>query len=151
MSTPEHAMRIYVSVWNATDEQGRTRLAEQALTEDAVVMYPTIVAHGRSELVAAIGQFQQQVPDASFVETSGIEHHHGWLRASWQLVQSSRLRSAPPPLPSRLTATRFHRLTCAGGAANRRVRTTVWCSTTRDRRSMTSVFPGGERHARRVR
>ena len=88
MSTPEHVMHTYVAMWNATDEQERSRLAKQALAEDAIVIYPTVEAHGRSDLVAAIGRFQQQVPGASFVETSGIEHHHGWLHASWRLVRS---------------------------------------------------------------
>ncbi|HZU11765.1 MAG TPA: nuclear transport factor 2 family protein [Chloroflexota bacterium] len=88
MPTPEQVMRAYVALWNATDEQARRRLAETVLTEDAAVIYPTIAASGRDGVVAALGRFHEQVPGASFEETSGVEQHHGWLRASWRLVQT---------------------------------------------------------------
>ena len=86
MPTPENVMETYVAIWNATDEEERRRLAQEALTDDALVVYPTIHASGRAETVAAIGRFQQQMPGARFVETSGVERHHGWLRASWRLL-----------------------------------------------------------------
>lgn len=86
MSAPEQVMQTYVAMWNATDEGERGRLAEEALTEDAEVIYPTLTAQSRAETVAAIGRFQQQVPGARFVETSGVERHHGRLRATWDMV-----------------------------------------------------------------
>lgn len=88
MPTPEEVMSGYVAMWNARDEMERRELAEAALTEDAVVIYPTLEAHGRADTVMAIGRFQEHVPGAYFVESSGIEQHHGWLRASWRLVQA---------------------------------------------------------------
>jgi hypothetical protein len=87
MPTPEHVMSRYVALWNTTDENERHRLAGEVLTEDALMVYPTIAAAGRAEAVAAIGRFQAQVPGARFVEASGIEQHHGWLRTAWRLVQ----------------------------------------------------------------
>jgi hypothetical protein len=86
MPTPEHVMTAYVALWSTHDEAERRRLAEEALTEDAAVVYPTVEAHGRSDAVAAIGRFHEQVPGAYFVATSGVEHHHGWLRESWSLM-----------------------------------------------------------------
>jgi hypothetical protein len=88
MPTPEQVMSTYVALWSTTDEQQRRRLAEAVLTEDAAVLYPTIAAYGRDDLVAALGRFHEQVPGAYFVGTSGVEQHHGWLRASWRLHQA---------------------------------------------------------------
>lgn len=85
MPTPDNVMRAYVDLWNATDEGERRRLAEEVLTEDAALIYPTIEAHGRADIVAALGRFQEQMPGARFEETSGVEQHHGRLRASWRL------------------------------------------------------------------
>jgi hypothetical protein len=87
MPALEQVMTVYVALWNATEEQERRHLAEEVLTEDAAIIYPTIAAHGRDEVVAALGRFHEQVPGAHFEETSGVEHHHGWLRASWCLLQ----------------------------------------------------------------
>ena len=87
MPTPEYIMDTYLAVWNARDEEERRRLAEETLTEDALVIYPTIEARSRAETVAAIGRFQQQLPGAQFVATSGVEQLQGWLRASWRLIQ----------------------------------------------------------------
>jgi hypothetical protein len=86
---PEHVMTAYVALWNATDERERRQLAEDVLTEDAALIYPTIAAYGRGDIVAALGRFHEQVPGARFDETSGIEQHHGWLRASWHLLQEN--------------------------------------------------------------
>ena len=88
MPTPEQVMSTYVAVWNATDEQERRYLAEDVLTEDTAIIYPTIEAHGRDDVIAALGRFHEQIPGARFVETSGVEQHHGWLRASWRLLQA---------------------------------------------------------------
>jgi|SRR5579875_1190540 len=87
MPVPEKVMRAYVSMWNARDENDRRRFADEALTEDAALIYPTIEARGREDIVAAIGRFQEQMPGAYFEPASGIEHHHGWLRESWRLIQ----------------------------------------------------------------
>jgi hypothetical protein len=88
MPTPEHVMSVYVSLWNASDETERRQLAEEALAEDALVSYPTIACRGRADTVAAISRVQEQMPGMHFVATSGVEQHHGWLRASWRLIQS---------------------------------------------------------------
>lgn len=87
MSTPEQVMTAYVAMWNARDENHRRRFADEALTEDAALIYPTITAQGRDDIVAAIGRFHEQVIGAYFEASSGLEHHHGWLRESWRLIQ----------------------------------------------------------------
>jgi hypothetical protein len=88
MPTPEQVITRYVALWNATEEMERRRLAEEVLTEDASIIYPTIAAAGRDEVIAALGRFHEQVPGARFEETSGVEQHHGWLRAAWNLLRA---------------------------------------------------------------
>jgi SnoaL-like domain len=86
--TPEAVMETYVALWAATDEAERQRLAELALTEDAVMIYPSVEAHGRDEVIAALGKVHQLLPGVSIVSTSGVEQHHGWLRASWRMINA---------------------------------------------------------------
>ena len=88
MPTNNQMMETYVAMWNATDDAERRSLAEQAMTEDGVITYPGVHARGWDDVVAAIGGVHQQVPGARFVSTSGVEEHHGWLRASWRMVQA---------------------------------------------------------------
>jgi hypothetical protein len=88
MSTANEVMEKYVALWNATDEAERRRLAEQALIQDGGITYPGVQARGWDDVVAAIGGVHQQVPGARFDSTSGVEQHHGWLRASWRMIQA---------------------------------------------------------------
>lgn len=88
MPTAEQVMTTYVALWNATNEQERRQLAEEILTEDATIVYPTIAAHGRDEFVTALGALYEWLPGAHFDKTSGVEQHHGWLRASWDMVRA---------------------------------------------------------------
>jgi hypothetical protein len=94
MATPDEVMETYVAMWNATDDGERRRLAERALTEDGSITYPGLHACGWDDVVAAIGALQHQIPGVRFVATSGVEQHHGWLRASWRMVDAgeSKLR-----------------------------------------------------------
>src|SRR5437588_9734535 len=75
-------------MWNTADEERRRALASQALTEDAVVLYPTIEAHGRAEALAAATRWHQDLPGVQIVRTSGITHHRGWLRVAWRVVNA---------------------------------------------------------------
>ncbi len=88
MSTPEEVMETYVALWRATDAPERRRLAEYALTEDGVIIYPGVEERGWDEVVAAIGGFHELVLGAQIVATSGVEQHHGWLRATWRLTRA---------------------------------------------------------------
>jgi len=79
MPTPTRAVEAYVGMWNATDDRERRALAEEALTEDAVLLYPTFEAHSRKDAVAQAGRFQDDTPGARIEMLSGVEHHHGWV------------------------------------------------------------------------
>jgi hypothetical protein len=84
--TPTRAVEAYVEMWNATDERERRALAEEALTEDIVLLYPTFEAHSRTDAVALAGQFHNDTPGARIEMVSGVEQHHGWVRVAWSMV-----------------------------------------------------------------
>ena len=85
MLTSQEAIDAYAAACNTADPETRRRLLEQALTPDALVVYPNTEAHGWDGILAAIDTLQQQVPGVRVVLTSGIEAHHGWMRVAWRL------------------------------------------------------------------
>jgi hypothetical protein len=87
MLTADEVMDAYIAIWSAGDEAERTRVANHALTDDATILYPSIEARGRDRIVAATGGLQERFPSARFVAISGVEQHHGWLRAAWRMFQ----------------------------------------------------------------
>lgn len=86
MTTPEQAFERYVALWSVTDEAALRELADQTLTEDVAIVYPTFEAHGRANVVAAAVRFHQDNPGVQFVLTSGVERHHGWIRGAWRMT-----------------------------------------------------------------
>ncbi len=56
------------------------------ITYDAVVQYPTLGARGRAELLAIGERYRRETPGFQIVMTSGVEHHHGWVRMAWRLA-----------------------------------------------------------------
>jgi hypothetical protein len=86
VSTPDEIVNAYIAMWSATNGKQREALAEQALSEDAVLLYPTFEAHGRADAVAAAQQFQRDSPGISIVRRSGVEQHHGWVSVAWRIV-----------------------------------------------------------------
>jgi len=92
--TAREIMETYTAAWNATDPQTRSHLLEQSMTEDATITYPNVDGHGWEGISSAIARVQGLLPGARFVSTSGIEEHHGWLRAAWSIIESDgRLQS----------------------------------------------------------
>ena len=63
-------------------------LADTALTDDAVLLYPTFEAHGRADVMAIGQRFHQDMPGVQIVAASGIEHHHNWVRVAWCVVSA---------------------------------------------------------------
>ena len=88
MPTPTRAVEAYVGMWNAADDRERRALAEEALTEDAVLMYPTFQAQSRDDAVALAERFHNDSPGARIEMLSGVEQHHGWVRVAWSMVLS---------------------------------------------------------------
>ena len=100
MPTSTRAVEAYVGMWNATDDHERRALAEEALTEDAVLLYPTFEAQSRNEAVALAGRFHNDTPGARIEMLSGVEHHHGVRRARARFGEARRgFPGAAPGLP----------------------------------------------------
>lgn len=88
MQAPNQAVEAYIAMWNATDKEQRREIAATALTEDAVLLYPTFEAHGRADVLAVGERFHEDMPGAQIVVTSGVEHHHNWARVAWRMVNA---------------------------------------------------------------
>lgn len=88
MQTADHAVNAYLAMWNSSDEEQCRELAEQALGEDAVLLYPTFEARGWREIVAAVARFHQGMPGVEIVLSTGVEYHHGWFRVAGHTVQA---------------------------------------------------------------
>lgn len=92
MPTPTRAVEACVGMWNATDDRERRALAEEAVSEDAVLLYPTFEAHSRNEAVALAGRFQDDTHEARIEMLSGVEHHHGWRRTRLPVRSAQPIR-----------------------------------------------------------
>jgi hypothetical protein len=88
MPTTREAMDAYVAAWDTADPEVRRRLLEQAMTEDGRSAYPSLEARGWEGIGAAIDAVRRQVPGLRVVKTSGIEEHHGWVRATWRMINA---------------------------------------------------------------
>jgi hypothetical protein len=86
MLTPTRAVQAYVGMWNATDDRERRALAEEALTDDVDLVYPTFEAHSRDDVVALARKFHSDTPGVRIAMLSGVEQHHGWVRVAWSMV-----------------------------------------------------------------
>jgi hypothetical protein len=86
--TPDQAVDAYIAMWNAADGERRREFAGTALTEGAVILYPTFEIHGRADALAVGERFHQDMPGVQIVVTSGIEHHHNWVRVAWCMVNA---------------------------------------------------------------
>ena len=86
MLTPDQAVDAYIAMWNAVDEGRRQEFANRALTEDAVLLYPSLEVYGRDEAVAAGERYHRDAPGFRIVLRSGVEQHHGWVRVAWHMV-----------------------------------------------------------------
>ena len=85
MPTSKEAIDAYAAAWNNSDPETVRRLVEQAMTEDALMAYPSLEARGRQAISELIGAYRQQSPGVSIELTSNIEEHHGWVRFGWRV------------------------------------------------------------------
>ena len=86
MPAPDETVNAYIAMWNTSDREQQEALAQQTLSEDAVLLYPTFEAHGRVDAVAAAERFQRDTPGIRIARRSGVEQHHGWIRVAWRIV-----------------------------------------------------------------
>jgi hypothetical protein len=79
--------RTYIALWNATTEAEQRRRLADALTPDAQLIYPVFTCRGIDEILAGLAGLHGRWPGVRFVQASGIEEHHRWLRVGWRMVR----------------------------------------------------------------
>jgi hypothetical protein len=67
------SVQAFVAAWNEEDAARRTRLIEQACTDDLLLVTPGKRIDGRAELDALIADFQRRSPGWRAVFTSAID------------------------------------------------------------------------------
>ena len=85
MQTAREAIDAYVDAWNISDLETSRRLVEQAMTEDALMVYPRFEARGWKDILELMATYKQQVPGVRIELTSSAEEHHGWVRFGWRM------------------------------------------------------------------
>jgi hypothetical protein len=81
--TAKEAMDAYADAWNTGDPETSRRLVEQAMTEDALMAYPSFEARGWEGISELMVRYKQQLPGVRIELTSDVEEHHGWVRVGW--------------------------------------------------------------------
>lgn len=84
-ATTTPALTAYEGAWAATDTEARAALLDDALARDGRYVDPTADVTGRRALGDHIAGFQQQMPTASIVGTSGILVQHDVLHFTWHM------------------------------------------------------------------
>lgn len=85
--TVQETFALYVAAWSEPDPAARRQLLGRALTPDAQMIYPSVSCARLDDAVAAIGEFHARVPGLRIVQTSGVDEHHGHLRATWRVLR----------------------------------------------------------------
>jgi len=76
---------LYNDAWGETDESRRRALLDKAWSDAGVYTDPTTVAQGREQLIALMGELQQQFPGMRIVPSSRAEEHNGAFMYTWDL------------------------------------------------------------------
>jgi SnoaL-like domain len=75
----------YMAAWNESDETKRNQMLDRCWSATGTYTDPMADIKGREALSALISQFQQQMPDALLVTTTGVDAHHDRVRFGWKL------------------------------------------------------------------
>jgi len=84
-ATTTPALTAYEGAWASTDAEARALLLDDALARDGRYVDPTADVSGRRALGDHIAGFQQQMPTASIIGTSGIVVQHGVVHFTWHM------------------------------------------------------------------
>ena len=89
MPTAKEAIDAYASAWNTGDPETSRRLVEQALTEDALMAYPSFEAQGWEGISELMVTYKRQLPGMRIELTTNIEEHHNWVRVGWRMLNAA--------------------------------------------------------------
>jgi len=86
--TAKEAIDAYATAWNTSDPETSRRLVEQAMTEDAIMAYPSFEAHGWEGISELMVTYKRQLPGMRIELTTNVEEHHGWVRVGWRVLDA---------------------------------------------------------------
>ena len=75
----------YMGAWNETDEAKRNDMLGRCWANKGTYTDPVADIVGLEALSATITQFQQQMPGATLITTTGVDAHHDRIRFGWKL------------------------------------------------------------------
>lgn len=81
----------YLSAWNSSDSEARTKLMNQVLAENILYLdshLPESIT-GRESHCQFIERFREKFPELKLKLTSVPDSHHGYFRFSWQMLKSN--------------------------------------------------------------
>ena len=76
----------HLAAYADPDTSRRSTTVQRIWAEGGQLIDPPLAATGHAGIVQQAAQLQGQFPGHRFVRSSGIDHHHGMLRYTWQLV-----------------------------------------------------------------
>ncbi len=79
-------VKDYFQAWLEPDEQKRMALLESVWADGGTYTDPIQQFTGRAAFMRAAATFQARRPGERFIQTSGVDHHHGQLRFAWKWV-----------------------------------------------------------------
>ena len=82
----ESLARTYLSAWSATDVTQRREILAKIWDDMAFYCDPLGRADGLDGFVDYIAGAQVMFPDHALILSSGVDHHDGGFRFSWQAV-----------------------------------------------------------------
>jgi hypothetical protein len=89
MPTTKEAFDAYATAWNTGDPETSRRLMEQALTEDALMSYPSFEARGWEGIAELMVTYKRQLPGTRIELTTSVEEHHNWVRIGWRMLDAA--------------------------------------------------------------
>lgn len=86
MSSINELIDRYITIWNETDANRRSKLISETWTESSSYVDPVVSGEGQSGINAMIQGVQTQFPGHQFRLVSDIESHHDRVRFQWELT-----------------------------------------------------------------
>jgi hypothetical protein len=78
----------YCEAWSDPEPVARATALAEVWAEGARYTDPRADAHGVDAVLAHIAGVMAQRPGARVVRTSAIQHHHGFVRFAWRVIEA---------------------------------------------------------------
>lgn len=82
----------YCEAWSYPEPTARAAALAEIWAEGGRYTDPRADAHGAEALLGHIAGVLAQRPGARVVRTSAVQHHHGFARFAWQVIEADGTR-----------------------------------------------------------